>query len=769
VTRSGGTVSGPMPWSDGVASEAGSVTGASRRRPSRGVAGHAAACALLLAAITGFFWKLTLTTQFDWIQGLDLCEMVLPWLDVQAREWHAHGFASWDPYLWLGQPLLGQMQPGAAYPPNWILFLWPLENGHVSTTALQWHFVLIRFMAAAFAYAFCRSLGRSFAASIAGGLVFALAGYVGTAGHPQMASSAVWIPLVFLFLLRAADARGLATWADGALCGLFLGIAFLSGHHQVPIFTSLAFAATWLYFVLRGPRRLRLSGAAALALLVAALTAAFQVLPGIEYGRLAVRWVTPGEPLGWSERVPYAVHSVYGLRAHALLGLVLPRADDYESFVGVVALALAGLAVAVGWSETRVRVLAALSVGALVYALGQYSVFQGFLYAFVPYLEKARIPSAAIVLLQFGVAALAAHGMDRLGPDDGSTPWPRRVTRVVLGFGVVTLAACALVLLANHMEFPADGRVVVTALVALLLAALLAAWRRGPLSPPHARVLLVLLLLFELGLVSSQGFADRADPAHAALLDRVRGNADVAAFLHRQPGPFRAETAGEGLVGNWGAWHGIEMHEGYTASATANVVRSGLLGPAGRLLSGVAYTLSYGPPPAEAGAAVFTGASGLTVYRLDGAFPRAWAVHRLRRVPDRQAAAAIIRGRVQDLREEALMEGAPPALETCPGSDTVEWVEREAARLALRVVLPCTGMVVVSDTFYPGWRADVDGHEAPIHEVDGALRGVVVPAGGHVLTMRYRPASVFLGASLSLTGILGALVLAALARGGRGV
>jgi uncharacterized membrane protein YfhO len=69
-------------------------------------------------------------------------------------------------------------------------------------------------------------------------------------------------------------------------------------------------------------------------------------------------------------------------------------------------------------------------------------------------------------------------------------------------------------------------------------------------------------------------------------------------------------------------------------------------------------------------------------------------------------------------------------------------------------------MVVVSDTFYPGWRARVDRQPAEIFEVNGAMRGVLVPKGTHTVTMRYRPLSVYLGAALSLLGVLGALALA---------
>jgi uncharacterized membrane protein YfhO len=87
-----------------------------------------------------------------------------------------------------------------------------------------------------------------------------------------------------------------------------------------------------------------------------------------------------------------------------------------------------------------------------------------------------------------------------------------------------------------------------------------------------------------------------------------------------------------------------------------------------------------------------------------------------------------------------------------------------ADRLAIRASLACAGMIVLSDTYYPGWRARVDHQPAQIYEVNGAMRGVVVPKGVHTLTMRYRPVSVYLGAALSLLGIAAALTMRVLDR-----
>ncbi len=71
----------------------------------------------------------------------------------------------------------------------------------------------------------------------------------------------------------------------------------------------------------------------------------------------------------------------------------------------------------------------------------------------------------------------------------------------------------------------------------------------------------------------------------------------------------------------------------------------------------------------------------------------------------------------------------------------------------IRANMGCTGMLILSDSFFPGWRATVDGKSAQIYRAYEALRGVVVPAGTHVISMSYRPASFYLGLGLTVVGL----------------
>jgi hypothetical protein len=328
---------------------------------------------------------------------------------------------------------------------------------------------------------------------------------------------------------------------------------------------------------------------------------------------------------------------------------------------------------------------------------------------------------------------------------------------MLAGFGAVTLAIAEGLIFSNKGAFPLDDRIILTAVIAIVAAALFSAWRRQSVSTRLGKVLLMLLLLLELGNTAQYYLADRADRAQMQWLDKVYANADIAAYLRNQPGFQRTEVADDAFAPNWGAFHGVEMHGGMTASATTNVLESEFFGLTGKRMYGVAYTIAKAPA-ANAGSEVFAGESGFKVYRRD-AFPRAWAVHEIVKVAQSGEGNILVGRDPEAFRYKAHMVAAPPKLENCGAADKVELIEHASDRLAIRAEMACDGMVVLSDTFYPGWRARVDHQPAQIYAVNGAMRGVAVTRGTHTVTMRYRPVSVYLGAGLTLLGVLGALGL----------
>ncbi len=67
---------------------------------------------------------------------------------------------------------------------------------------------------------------------------------------------------------------------------------------------------------------------------------------------------------------------------------------------------------------------------------------------------------------------------------------------------------------------------------------------------------------------------------------------------------------------------------------------------------------------------------------------------------------------------------------------------------------PTPGLLVLTDTYYPGWEADIDGTPAPIIKADWAFRAVALPAGTHTVTMTYEPVSVTMGIAVSIISMV---------------
>ena len=712
---------------------------------------------LLLVILIGFYWKLTLTDQYTWLESPDFANQVLPWLQYQAGEWHRHRVPLWDPYEWGGQSLIGQAQPGVAYPLNWILFQRRLSNGWIKQANLHWYFVIIHYTGALFCYWLCRDLGRSHAASLLAGTAFGITGWMGSTDWPQMLNGAVWAPAVFLFLLRVVrDERPL--W-NGGLAGAALGMAFLSGHHQVPIFITLAAAGVWIYVLFSRKSGRHMAVAAALLFgIFLFLVSALQTLPAYEYGKLSVRWVGSAEPVGWNTPVPYSVHQEYSLYPSTWIGTIFPGiARNANAYVTLPIVVLAFLALAGEWRDRTVRLFGAVAAGGFVFASGSFAVFHGIVYALVPMVEKARNDSMAVFIFHFGIIVLSAYGLDHFL--DVPDAWVRRAMMITIGictFPLAAMMALNMTQLAKNYDF---DRISAACLYGLLMAGLLYGWRRGNISSRSAAALLVMIVMLAAALETGFNLPNRQQPSN--YLKKMSENTDIVAFLRHQRGFVRVELDDHEIPYNFGDWHAIDVLGGYLASLTSNVDRvQGQYNA--RMLLGVNFWIGK-KALRDNQAERMTGASGLKVYSNPEAFPKAWTVHQATAVKSKDVPDAITRHSLAELRQLTFVTGEAPALERCDGHDSVRVTGRDIDQAGIEADMSCRGMVIFADVWYPGWVATVDGKPVPIHEAYGVIRGVVVDAGQHRIEMRYRPKSVYWGAALTGTGWLGAAVLAWLA------
>ncbi|MBA3976504.1 MAG: hypothetical protein C0504_20040 [Candidatus Solibacter sp.] len=725
-----------------------------RIQPPRGLSPLAAAL-FLIALICGFYWKLTLSSKFTWLTGADTTSQVLPWLQLQARELHSGRIPLWDPYSWLGQPLIGQAQPGVAYPLNWLLYAMPLRDGFIKTGWLNWYFVVIHLMAAWFAYLLARDLRLSRAAAVFAGSAFTLLGWMGETEWPQMLNGAVWAPLVLLFVFRIC--RGVRIWHSALYGGIALGMSWLSGHHQAPIFLSLA-AGSILAWNALTRKHWKLLAASALLFVAALCAGAVQILPAYEYGKHSVRWVGRPDPIGWDQKVPWHLHREWRTSPADLLGIVLPGMHTHASpYLGAATLTLALLGFWTCRRRREARWLASIAAAALLFSMVDSSPLHGILYSLVPLVEKARNPSAAVYLTGLAAALLAAMALDRLRRDAASTA---RAAKLLCWFACAIFALRAGWAIVNDVKGLGSDRVLVNALCALALALLLSTARRRAVSLTAAAVCACLIVSVEASNENSYFMPALTEEDRVAPLTALSEHNDIADFLRAQPGFPRTVTNEDEIRYNFGAWHGVHSSAGYLASLTRNATQMGLESSEGQRLRGIAFAVRT-QPAGNHTELVFTGKSGLNVFRDPSALPRAFAVHEiLHWLPGHNA--MMMNDHFKDrFGHAAFVDSPAPTVEACPGRPShIRILSHLPSQVRIHADMGCRGLVILSDTFFPGWKASIDGVETPILQAHGGLRAAVVPQGKHDVVMAYRPLSVISGAFLSLAALLCAAVFA---------
>lgn len=489
----------------------------------------------------------------------------------------------------------------------------------------------------------------------------------------------------------------------------------------------------------------------ALTLLVAAAGAAVQILPTMEYARHAVRWVSAASPVTDNTPVPYTVHETFGWKASEILFLIVPGSQAIVNpLVGVVPLVLAAAAALSAPRQRNTGLFAGMAVAAFLFALVRLNPLHGVLYAIVPELEKARAPIMAMAVADVALAALVALGTQAIL--NGS------VSRLYLVYR--SAAVIAMMLFAMSLYPPAivksvpdaAERIAGVALVAMLLAVLLWAWTRGHINP-----LVMLAGILTLGLLEGYN-GSGAEYTHVddkASIVRPRlfgGMDDLVKFIRKRAGASRIDYVYDDLLFNFGDWYAIPAMTGFVPSTPQGVWRLGWWKPRVMDLYSVRYQIGHKAPP-DAGREIFTSSQGWKVWERPTAFARAWVAHDVVVARSRDEAIQIVLSPKVNLRESVVLDRQVP-VETCDdeGGATVDRYENQ--EVSLTVQSSCSGVLVLSDNWYSGWDATLDGKQVPILEADGALRAIAVPGGRHKVEMRYRPASIYLGGVISLVTFL---------------
>ncbi len=152
----------------------------------------------------------------------------------------------------------------------------------------------------------------------------------------------------------------------------------------------------------------------------------------------------------------------------------------------------------------------------------------------------------------------------------------------------------------------------------------------------------------------------------------------------------------------------------------------------------------------------------LKVLENQETLPPAWIVHSARQVGSKEEALDLLSADQVDPKETALLEDIPPEMSQ-PDDTSAEQAsvtEYGANRIELESSTEAPGLLVLSEVYYPAWKAYVDGEPAPVYVTDHLLRSVPVPAGEHTVELRYESWTLRVGVAISLIACAALIALA---------
>lgn len=709
------------------------------------------------------FAYLTPPTLFE---GTDWLQLHLPNKVHTVEALSSGRLPLWNPYVALGRPFLADTETAVFYPPNLLYLLLDPSTTLLLLTLGHYVLGLLGMLALGRALGIAERWAWLAAAAFlwSGPLVARL-----SLGQVPYVHATCYVPVVFALAVRLQDAPSARRVA--ALAGT-LALQLLCGHPQIAWVTWVGVGAFVLGRSLPPtPRSLRQAtaglGGLALGLAAALALAAPMLLPFFELVSQGNRSspsvaFSSGGSLEWwqwtSLALPDGGRRVFSWEVNLYAGL-LPL--------------VVGMAGLTRLSDRNVRGLLATALAGAVVALGTRTPVFAVLYTVVPGLSSFHLHSRAGVLVVLSLVLGAGLALSQ------SASLRRTVLTVATGLGVSVAAVVAFRALtpvsAVGLEPFPIGRLALVAGAAVLAGLSIHLSTRKAPSATLAHVALAVLVLAELG--ASLGPVRRAwfiptvtqgeKPLSEGLLRAgLYAESGVPPRVNLPPWAIRQNS---GLIYKWSnvagynaltldrVWVTLHQTLGLEPPRDENTYPS-------RRIYDVA-PFPFGTMNLVAGWTVLPGqegrgettdvrwqpAPGRPVLRPP-ADPRAFLSPMVKRVADWQAAVDQV-AKGHDVHGQPLVEddtGLPEGETPGRATGRAKIVSFEPEHVVVETQADTPSLLVLSEAWYPGWSATVDGDTIPCLPANGWMRAVVVPAGRHRVELSFHSRWLWTGILVSL-------------------
>jgi len=761
--------------------------------------------ALLFIALLCIVFREVIFTDYIFARR-DIARLYLPVRELAVESMKSLQAPLWNPYIFCGAPLHASIHHAAFYPLTLIYYVGDFTKG------FSFFIILHIFLCGVFMYLFARSIGTSKLGGILAGFSFMFSGYViSTICLTTVLSSITWFPLVMLIFIKALKSHG---YLLSIALGVVLSLMFLGGDPPAFIITGfLLFGVSAYLLTERLLTDKKIDIFIIYSFLIATgtffLLTAFQTLPAIEYYSITVR-----KAMGWQEAsawslpynhllsfiIPYfnepAFFSDNFLDGQKWL-------DNY--YLGIITILLAGFALYYRRCKRIVWFLFAIGVFSIAISLGKNFILFPFLFKFIPGFDLIRYPVRFIFIFTFAICALCGIGFDSLRHII-VTSRARRAGSIFLVLGflstllIIVLMIMPAKIIALIMDlagnaFHSDSSFVYAdifnlrrtlfyvSLFGVFLFLCSRTRRRNLIIVP-----VFLLMGFDLLCTNiDYNFIERIEYFKSPTTNISYIMKDKS-YFRILPSPYSydrfsiirgeslhkaVETSKDLLANNRMMEFGIYDAWGYDSSKlngnneiakliyrSEMPINTNLL----NLLS-IKYISSHDNVNCY-GYKRVSSTEKATIYLNERHLPKVMLLRKAIAFDDDSKMLDYMSTRKFNPKKEVLFSGEVLLSDSIPFSsdisgkgprvreDAVEITKYKPREVEIEVSATKKAFLLLNDTYYPGWKAYVDGEKVEIYRADFFLRAIRVPAGEHSILFVYDPMSFKIGSVISAISLL---------------
>ncbi|MGE5216505.1 MAG: YfhO family protein [Chloroflexota bacterium] len=712
-----------------------------------------------------------------------------------AKSLQAGQLGLWNHNMAAGFPLLAAFQPGAFYPPSWLFALLPFFD------AVRWTFFLHFFIAAAGTYCLCRHWQCPVHLSLIGALTFALGGTtVSLSNLLNHFQSAVWLPWVVLYGERFFEA---VSWKSFVILIFILLCSLLAGSPEIYVFS--------MGLLLVDGVRLRVRKRLLLYLLAANLVVAalgmVQFLPTAELLQQSRR----------DRPIPFQEVSYWSLNPSSLVGLIAPDKEADSSlplgvrlffahdvpfllshYLGVMSLlAICAWFYFSSWKERFV--VGALTLGSLILAFGNFTPIYGFLFEQVSLFRILRFPEKFFFITFVLLFYIIMQGLGALHRSKDSAPRFPVALLVSLLVGLTGVyaycrlhperLAALLIHLSSGQAASGTGATTVASIyvtlerqIGIIITLLMVYYcaSKAFLRAGLQHLFLIFIVLFDLG-TAHKPLQFLLDPAIVTKSHRVLPNATTESgrLFYYPTGtnlhpstltvmgwpsyPKATALSFENLLPNAGVLYGFEYFQEIDALTRqpyndflnfANFLPPEKRVPLLRALN-IRYVIAFQPLDLPGMHLIKQFPQNFSwLYEVENPVPRVYVATQAVYEPQVAKTLRLLSDTDFDLRQKVLVDEKIVVDSNKRSDSEVKIVRYANSDVVIQATLAGSGVLVLTDSYYPGWKVFIDGKEGSILRANHFFRGVQLSPGTHRVEFRYEPLSFRIGLAISLISLL---------------